>query len=47
MKTPKSIEENTQIELSVQEYMFATILVAPLLLLFFKAGWLLEIIAIL
>lgn len=44
MKPLKNIEENTYFELSVQQYLFATILVAPLLILFFKADWLMGLI---
>lgn len=47
MKSTKNIEENTYVELTTQQYLFATILVVPLLLLFFKADWLMELIAIL
>ncbi len=47
LKTGENIEETTYIELSAQQYLFATILVMPLLMLFFKADWLMELIAIL
>lgn len=47
LKTRENIEETTYIELSAQQYLFATILVMPLLMLFFKADWLMELIAIL